>query len=131
MDDEPGQVAERGLSAVPDDVWGLAVHRASAIGPLAGAGVVGHAAAELGMSRRQVCLTLRRWRAGRARPRAGLTRSLPSCVPDSVARLGHASTQCLPTDPDRTSRKAAPVLTEVFGLLGPNGARKSTTQRHG
>ena len=69
MDDEPVLVAERGLLAVSDDVWNLAVRRAAVIGPLAGAGVarlaaVDAAAAELGVSRRQVYLMLRRWRDG-------------------------------------------------------------------
>jgi putative transposase len=50
-------------------VWNLAVRRAAVIGPLADAGVVGHAAVDeaaavLGVSRRQVYLMLRRWRAG-------------------------------------------------------------------
>ncbi len=49
--------------------WNVAVRRAAVIGPLADAGVVGlaavdAAAAELGVSRRQVYLMLRRWRDG-------------------------------------------------------------------
>jgi len=69
VDDGPVVLAERGVLAVSDEVWNLAVRRAAVIGPLAGAGVVGHAAAdaaaaELGVSRRQVYLMLRRWRAG-------------------------------------------------------------------
>jgi hypothetical protein len=55
--------------AVSDDVWNLAVRRAAVIGPLADTGAVGLAAAdaaavELGVSRRQVYLMLRRWRDG-------------------------------------------------------------------
>src|SRR5260370_23972192 len=62
-------VAERGLLAVPGEVWSLAVRRAEVIGPLARLDVVGWeaadaAAAELGVSRRQVYLLLRRWRDG-------------------------------------------------------------------
>ena len=69
MDDEPVMVAERGLLAVPGEVWSLAVRRAEVIGPLARPDVVGWeaadaAAAELGVSRRQVYLLLRRWRDG-------------------------------------------------------------------
>ena len=69
MDDEPVMVAERGLLAVPGEVWSLAVRRAEVIGPLARLDVVGWeaadaAAAELGVSRRQVDLLLRRWRDG-------------------------------------------------------------------
>jgi putative transposase len=63
MVDEP-VVAERGLLSVPDEVWDLAVRRAGVIGPLAAADVVGGsaveaAAAELGLSRRQVYELLR------------------------------------------------------------------------
>jgi len=69
VDDESVLVAERGLLAVSDDVWNLAVRRAAVIEPLAGAGVAGlaavdAAAVELGVSRRQVYLMLRRWRDG-------------------------------------------------------------------
>jgi len=68
MVDEP-VVPERGLLSVPDEVWDLAVRRARVIGPLAAADVVGGsaveaAAAELGLSRRQVYELLRRWRQG-------------------------------------------------------------------
>ena len=69
MDDEPVMVAERGLLAVPEKVWSLAVRRAEVIGRLARLDVVGWeaadaAAAELRVSRRQVYLLLRRWREG-------------------------------------------------------------------
>jgi putative transposase len=62
-------VAERGLLAAPDEVWDLAVLQAEVIAPLARADVVGlsavdAAAAQLGISRRQVYLLLRRWRSG-------------------------------------------------------------------
>jgi putative transposase len=62
-------VLERGLLTVPDEVWQLAVQRAEIIGPLAaapsvGVGAVDAAAAQLGVSRRQVYLLLERWRAG-------------------------------------------------------------------
>jgi putative transposase len=68
VDDGP-VLAERGVLAVADEVWNLAVRRAAVIRPLAEGGVVGHAAAdaaavELGVSRRQVYLMVRRWRAG-------------------------------------------------------------------
>ena len=69
MDDEPLMLAERGLLAVPEKVWSLAVRRAGVIGRLARSDVVGWeaadaAAAELRVSRRQVYLLLRRWREG-------------------------------------------------------------------
>lgn len=62
-------VLERGLLTVSDEVWALAVRRAEVIGPLAGAGTVGGdaveaAANQLGISRRQVYVLLRRWREG-------------------------------------------------------------------
>ena len=62
-------VPERGVLSVPDEVWELAVQRARVIGPLAGNDVVGGpaveaAAAELGVSVRQVYVLLRRWRQG-------------------------------------------------------------------
>jgi putative transposase len=62
-------VAERGLLAAPAEVWDLAVRQAAVIGLLARAEVVGlsavdAAAAQLGVSRRQVYVLLRRWRSG-------------------------------------------------------------------
>jgi putative transposase len=68
MVDEP-VVAERGLLTVPDEVWALAVRRAEVIGPLAKVDVIGGAAveaaaAQLGISQRQVYVLRRRWRAG-------------------------------------------------------------------
>lgn len=82
MDDEPVLVAERGLLAVSDDVWNLAVRRAAVIGPLARADVAGlaavdAAAAELGVSRRQVYLMLRRWRDGDGVVSVGGQRDFP------------------------------------------------------
>ncbi|WP_068326486.1 Mu transposase C-terminal domain-containing protein [Janibacter terrae] len=68
---DEGQVAERGLLTVSDEVWALAVRRAEVIGPLAEAGTAGGsvaaevAAERLGISRRQVYVLLRRWREGR------------------------------------------------------------------
>ena len=64
------RVPERGLLSAPDEVWTLAVRRAEVIGPLAAAGTAGEeaveaAAAQLGISRRQVYVLLRRWREGR------------------------------------------------------------------
>lgn len=69
MDDEPGVIRERGLLVVSEEVWARAVHRAGVIGHLAEGAVVGHeaadaAAAELGVSRRQVYVLLGRWRSG-------------------------------------------------------------------
>lgn len=57
------RVLERGLLTVPGEVWQLAVRRAEVIGPLAAAPSVGAfaadaAAAQLGVSRRQVYLLL-------------------------------------------------------------------------
>src|SRR3954454_1565497 len=67
--DDLSVVAERGVLTAPAEVWQLAVRRAEVIGRLAGGDAVGHAvadtaAAELGISRRQVYELLRRWRAG-------------------------------------------------------------------
>lgn len=64
--DDPGVVAERGVLTAPAEVWQLAVRRAEVIGRLSGGDAVGHAAAaaELGISRRQVYELLRRWWAG-------------------------------------------------------------------
>lgn len=67
---DEARVSERGLLTVPDAVWTLAVRRAEVIGPLAAAGTAGEeavdaAAAQLGVSRRQVYVLLRRWREGR------------------------------------------------------------------
>jgi putative transposase len=69
VEDGPERVVERGLLAVSDEAWNLAVRRAAVIGPLSGSGVMGveaadAAAAELGVSRRQVYVMLRRWRDG-------------------------------------------------------------------
>ena len=69
MGDESAVVADRGVLRVPDDVWACAVRQAEVIGRLTQGAVVGHeaadaAAAELGISRRQVYLLLARWRAG-------------------------------------------------------------------
>lgn len=68
-DDARAVVAERGVLTSPDVVWETAVRRAAVIGRLADRGTVGFAAAdsaapELGVSRRQVYVLLRRWRAG-------------------------------------------------------------------
>jgi len=64
-----GRVPERGLLTVPEEVWAVAVRRAEVIGPLAEAGTAGEkavevAAEQLGISRRQVYVLLRRWREG-------------------------------------------------------------------
>lgn len=63
------RILERGLLTVSPEVWALAVRRAGVVGPLAAAGTAGGeaveaAAAELGVSRRQVYVLLRRWRDG-------------------------------------------------------------------
>ncbi len=63
------RVPELGLLTVPEEVWALAVRRAEVIGPLAEAGTAGAeameaAAEQLGISRRQVYVLLRRWREG-------------------------------------------------------------------
>lgn len=62
-------VLERGLLAVSDEMWALAVRRAEVIGPLADAGTAGGdavetAANQLGISRRQIYVLLHRWREG-------------------------------------------------------------------
>lgn len=67
--DTDGGVPERGLLAVSDEVWERTVLRAAVVGRLAALHVVGNdvadaAAAELGVSRRQVYVLLKRWRAG-------------------------------------------------------------------
>jgi putative transposase len=65
--DEP--VVEHGVLTASAQVWEAAVRRAEVIGPLADLSTVGlaaveEAAAELGISRRQVYVLLGRWRAG-------------------------------------------------------------------
>lgn len=62
-------VAERGVLTAPAGTWDLAVRRADAIRELAAQPVMGvaaadAAAAELGVSRRQVYLLVSRWRSG-------------------------------------------------------------------
>src|SRR6266851_5075349 len=62
-------VVERGVLTAPAQAWDLAVRRAEVIGRLAERGTVSLeaadvAAAELGVSRRQVYALVRRWRAG-------------------------------------------------------------------
>ena len=69
MGDEPAVVLDRGVLPTPDEVWSLAVRRAEVLGRLAAGAVVGHeaadvAAAQLGISRRQVYVLVSRWRAG-------------------------------------------------------------------
>ncbi len=68
MADDP-VVAERGVLTAPAEAWDLAVRQAEVIRELAAQRVVGleaadAAAAELGVSRRQVYVLVRRWRAG-------------------------------------------------------------------
>jgi putative transposase len=68
MADEPA-VVERGVLTAAAEAWDVAVRRAEVIGQLAGQRTVGleaadAAAAELGVSRRQVYVLIRRWRAG-------------------------------------------------------------------
>ncbi|HWS37889.1 MAG TPA: helix-turn-helix domain-containing protein [Actinoplanes sp.] len=67
--DEAHVVPERGVLTASSVAWDLAVRRAEVIGRLAGLDEVGHrcadeAAAEFGLSRRQVYVLLRRWRQG-------------------------------------------------------------------
>ena len=67
--DQDDRVPERGLLTVSDEVWAMAVRRAEVIGPLGDAGTAGEeaveaAAEQLGISRRQVYVLLRRWREG-------------------------------------------------------------------
>lgn len=62
-------VADRGVLSADDAVWAVAVRQAEVIGPLAAADRVGgpaadRAAEELGISRRQVYLLVKRWRSG-------------------------------------------------------------------
>jgi putative transposase len=64
-----GPVVERGVLTAPGPVWDAAVRRAEVIGRLAaeptvGLAAVDLAAAELGVSRRQVYVLVARWRAG-------------------------------------------------------------------
>jgi hypothetical protein len=67
VDSEPAAVLERGVLAVPEETWRLAVRRAGVIARLAAMGTVGldgaDAAAELGVSRWLVYVLLGRWRA--------------------------------------------------------------------
>src|SRR5256885_2368524 len=69
MGGELVEVAERGVLTASDEAWSVAVRRAEVIGALAGERLVGveaadAAAVELGLSRRQVYLMVRRWREG-------------------------------------------------------------------
>ncbi|MEV4065311.1 DNA-binding domain-containing protein [Nonomuraea dietziae] len=69
MDGDQAQIIEQGVLTAPDEAWDMAVRQAEVIGQLAAAPRVGLAAAdaaavELGISRRQVYVLLRRWRAG-------------------------------------------------------------------
>jgi putative transposase len=69
MDGGPAEVAEQGVLTASDEAWSVAVRRAEVIGKLARAPRVGveaadAAAAELGVSRRQVYVLLHRWRQG-------------------------------------------------------------------
>ena len=64
-----GLVVERGVLTASDPVWDAAARRAAVIGGLAerdtvGLVAAGQAAAELGISRRQVYVLVGRWRAG-------------------------------------------------------------------
>jgi len=68
MADDPA-VVERGVLTAASVAWDLAVRRAEVIGQLAGRRTVGleaadAAAVQLGVSRRQVYVLVRRWRAG-------------------------------------------------------------------
>src|SRR5438445_5779254 len=63
------EVIERGVLTASEETWSVAVRRAEVIGVLAQERQVGldaadAAAAELGVSRRQVYLLVHRWRAG-------------------------------------------------------------------
>ncbi|TMR17461.1 DDE-type integrase/transposase/recombinase [Nonomuraea turkmeniaca] len=69
MDGGQAQIIERGVLTAPDEAWDVAVRQAEVIGRLAAGPRVGlaaadAAAAELGVSRRQVYVLLGRWRAG-------------------------------------------------------------------
>jgi putative transposase len=64
-----GPLVERGVLTAPGEAWDAAVRRAEVIGQLAQRRTVGlaaadQAAAELGVSRRQVYVLVGRWRAG-------------------------------------------------------------------
>lgn len=66
VDDVPGSLSERGVLTASDETWALARRRAEVIAPLAARGPVGHeaadvAAAELGLSRRQIYTLVSRW----------------------------------------------------------------------
>lgn len=69
MDDVREPVRDRGVLTASDDAWERAAKLASVVGPLAELSGVGHAradtaAVELGISRRQIYVLLRRWRDG-------------------------------------------------------------------
>ena len=69
MDGGPPEVAERGVLTASDEAWSVAARQAEVIGklaraPRAGVEAADAAAAELGVSRRQVYVLLRRWRQG-------------------------------------------------------------------
>lgn len=69
MDDIREPVRDRGVLTACDDAWERAAKTAAVIGPLSDLSRVGHsrvdvAAAELGISRRQLYVLMRRWRDG-------------------------------------------------------------------
>ncbi|TMR90658.1 Mu transposase C-terminal domain-containing protein [Nonomuraea basaltis] len=69
MDGGQAQIIERGVLTAPDEAWDVAVRQAEVIGPLAdqprlGSAAADAAAAQLGISQRQVYVLLARWRAG-------------------------------------------------------------------
>lgn len=69
MDDIEDSVSDRGVLTASDETWERAVRAAGIVGPLANLSRVGRdrvdgAAAELGVSRRQLYVLLQRWREG-------------------------------------------------------------------
>lgn len=86
-------VAERGVLTAPAGTWDLAVRRAGVIRelaaqPVVGTGAADAAAAELGVSRRQVYLLVSRWRSGE-----GLVSDLCLALPAVAAAAGGCRTR--------------------------------------
>jgi len=131
-----GELVERGVLSMSDEEWEETRHRAAVIGPLAATGLVDHsaadaAAAELGLSRRQVYVLVKRYRQGTGLVTAreehgpvastgrhtldGIERHEASPMKDAVRYLRHAG-----------SRSAA--LTRAY--LQPPATREGSPGDH-
>lgn len=128
--DEAHLVPERGVLTASSAAWDLAVRRAEVIGRLAELDEVSHrcadaAAAELGLSRRQVYVLLRRWRQGEGvvsdmlpgQSGGGRGREhLPEAVESPTT--GHRAPKWSPVYPPKTpARRRQPVTRSDYSDL--------------